>query len=67
MKNEWIKYTTETGLECGYCFDEITGEYRVKVFTGVPRMHLSSARNEAGLFFEKHIEPKLKQNESNNK
>jgi len=61
MKKQWIKYTTETDLKCGYLLDETTGEYRVKVFTGVPRMHLASARNEAGLYFEKNIEPSLKQ------
>lgn len=60
VKNNWIKYTTETGLECAYLFEGDIENSRVKIITKVPRGHYYSARNEALEYFSKHIVPTLK-------
>ena len=59
MKGTWIKYTTETDLECAYLLNGIIKETRVKVITKVPRGQYHSARNDALEYFEKHIIPTL--------
>ncbi len=63
MKSAWTKFTTETGLICGYRFDE-GGEYLIKVFTKLAKGYYYSAFNEAGNYFDEHIKPTL--NETNN-
>jgi hypothetical protein len=55
IKRNWIKFKTETGLECGYWKNPETGNYVIKIYSKVPRMHYHSALNEAGLYFEYHI------------
>jgi hypothetical protein len=57
MKRQWIKFTTDTGLVCGYNVEE--GEYRIKIFTSLPRRFYYSAYNEAGEYFEEFIKPKI--------
>jgi hypothetical protein len=59
MKNRnWIKFTTETGLICGYCFDE-NKEVMIKVFSKLPKTFYYSACNEAGDYFDEIIKPTL--------
>jgi len=59
-RNNWIKYKTETGLECAYQFKGKIEETRVKIITGVSRRYYKEAINEALEYFEKNIIPILK-------
>lgn len=58
MKRNWIKYTTWTNIEAGYCFDE-NGEVMIKVFSKMPKRFYYSACNEAGDYFDEVIKPTL--------
>ncbi len=54
----WIKYKTETGLKCGYSFDE-NNDVMIKVFSKLPKRFFYSAWNEAGEYFDEIIKPTL--------
>ncbi len=54
----WILYKTETGLECGYFFDE-NKDVMIKVFSKLPKRFFYSALNEAGDYFDEIIKPTL--------
>lgn len=58
MQRNWIKYTTWTNIEAGYCFDE-NGEVMIKVFSKMPKTFYYSACNEAGDYFDEVIKPTL--------
>ena len=55
----WTKYTTCTGLECAYRFDEGDNDYRFKVLSKLPIGYYYSAFNEAGEYFDEVILPTL--------
>lgn len=57
---DWTEYTTETGLRCGYRWVEDDNDYRIKVFSSMPRSYYHSAVNEAGAYFDEVIRPTLK-------
>jgi hypothetical protein len=58
MTKHWIKYTTWTNIEAGYCFDE-NGEVIIKVFSKMGKGYIHSAINEAGDYFDEVIKPTL--------
>lgn len=57
-KQDWIKFTTWTGIEAGYRFDE-NGELIIKVFSKMPKTFYYSAWNEAGSYFDEVIKINL--------
>lgn len=57
---KWIRYVTETGLKCAYCWDAERQDYRVKVLSKMPKSYYYSAANEAGSYFDEYILPTLK-------
>lgn len=55
----WNMFTTPTGLSCGYRWDDEIQDYRIKLFSSMPKGYYYSAVNEAGLHFESVIQPNL--------
>lgn len=63
MKNEWIEFTTETGLKAKYQIvgEDLRFDVNIKILTTMPRGYYHSAVNEAGAYYDEHILPTLKQ------
>lgn len=62
MKNEWINFTTETGLKAKYQIvgDDLRFDVNIKILTPMPKGYYHSAVNEAGAYYDEHILPTLK-------
>jgi len=63
-KRTYTKYTTSTGLICGYALSEggnpnCEHDYHIKIYSSMPRSYYYSALNEAGDYFDKHIMPTI--------
>lgn len=59
-KQNWIKFITELGHIGGYRYDESISDYRIRLFSSVPKTHYYSALNDIGEHFTQTIEPQLK-------
>jgi len=63
--NNWVEFTTETGLKAKYKIfgNDLLNDVKIKIITSMPNSYYYSALNEAGLYFDDNILPKL-QNKS---
>jgi hypothetical protein len=57
----WIEFTTETGLKAKYKIigNDLTNDVKIKIITPIPKSYFYSALNEAGLYYDEMILPKL--------
>lgn len=55
---KYTKFKTDTGLKCGYRFNE-DGLVILKLFTKVEKRFYYSAENEMGFYFDEVIKPTL--------
>jgi hypothetical protein len=58
MEN-WIRFTTETGLIGSYAFCQSENDYKLKLLSRVGKTHYYSCVNEIGAFFDENIKPTL--------
>jgi hypothetical protein len=63
--NNWVEFTTETGLKAKYKIigNDLINDIKIKIITSMPNSYYYSALNEAGLYYDVMILPKL-QNKS---
>lgn len=59
MKYNWTIFTSWTNLVAAYRVDEVTGDYRIKLVSKVPKTHYYSCLNEIGQYFDEVVFPKL--------
>lgn len=63
-KKCWKKFTTETGLTGGYCFEGDVETTAVKLFSKVSRGYYYSCLNETLEHFERNILPELQKSQT---
>lgn len=61
MNNQWVSFTTETGLVAKYLVvgEDLRFDVKIKIITPMPKGYYHSAQNEAGAYYDKFIFPKL--------
>lgn len=61
MEQNWVNFTTETGLKAKYKItgEDITVDVKIKIVTPMPKSYYHSAINEAGTYYDEVILPTI--------